>query len=338
MEEIELLKKDIIGFNEEIKKYEPSSERYQNIKYNIEIAEQRGKLLKLRLEAYENENWKTYYESDCKLTEITLKTVLANEENYSSNLLRSLKTNKKYAQYRASHNLTYDERFAPTQGISYMIRVLNDYLPLILVFLSIFISSNMYSSCYENDLNIHNVIPINRIKKQRDKLLVGVICCILIFMFLIAIPIVCGVFGNELGNLQSPLLTYTLEGESIYISIISVLPQVLLISLLSIFFIVNTVSIISLIFKRQLTCLIVSLAVLLSLMWITTTIVPLYTVMHFSPTTYFFSLKIISGELMNTIQNSNVTFVNGVIILCASNFLLFTIHYISSKFVLEKVK
>lgn len=337
-QQIEVLKQDAKAFKEGLKNYEPTSKAYLNTKYNIEIAEQRAKFLQLRLNAYESKHWKEYYENDRKLADLSLKIVQSDENQYSSDLLNSIRLDVKYAQYRENHNLTYEERFVPTQGISYTIKVLNNYTPLILVCLLIFIASNTYCASYKDGMEIHDVIPIHSVKKQFTKLLVGLLCGVIVFLFLCVVPIICGVVGNTLGSFQSPVLTYTLENANAYIPILTVLPQVLLISILSILFIVNFVSMISLIIKRNLICLIVSLGLLCGMMWTMTSIVPLFSIAHIVPTTYFSSLKVISGELMNSLQNTNVNFINGVIVLCSGNVILFSIYYAGSKFACKKVK
>ena len=87
------------------------------------------------------------------------------------------------------------------------------------------------------------------------------------------------------------------------------------------------VSVISTFIKRNIVCLILSLTVILGGMWITTNIVPLSNVAYLLPTTYISSLKVITGEMMFTIGNADVNFMNGVIVLVVSNVVLFAAYY-----------
>lgn len=337
-QEITAEQKNITAFEKELKRCEPQSQAYQNTANALNEAEQKVSLLQSRLHAYENNHWKIYYENDRSLTNLYLTRLQSDEGYYDDELISVLELNQDYAQYMGNHGLGYDDRFAPTQGISYMTQVMNDYLPVLLAVFVIFIASNLYCASFHDEMDIHRLFPVSRIKVQGTKLLAGVTFGIIVLIFFIVLSVLCGSLGNTMGNLHSPVLSYTLEKADTYISLLSILPQLIAFVLLSILFLVNLVSVISLFTKRNMLCLIVALVIVLGSMWITTNIVPLFPVTHLFPTTYIPSLQVLSGELMNTTHNIHVNFSNGMVVLCLSNAVLFVIYLFCSKRLVKGVR
>ncbi|MGX8835676.1 hypothetical protein ACWG0P_15875 [Amedibacillus sp. YH-ame6] len=337
-QKIQALKQNITAFEEDLKSSIPSSEAYEFALYNINIAEQRVELLQERLDAFNSKDWKKYYTSDEKLTKIDIKVTQENNDYYGEGLQEVLRLDQKFAQYMKTHNMGFDTRFIPTQGFSYMTSILNNYMPIILAVFIIFMSCNIYCSSFMDTMDIHQLVPISRLKKQSSKLLTGVSIGTLVFLFYIILSILCGSVGNTIGSFQSPILLYTIDSADKYISLLHVLPQLLILTVLSIFFLVNLVSIIACFTKRNLVCLVTCLAVVLSLMWASTSIAPLFPITHLIPTTYLNSLQVMSGELMHTTLNANVNFLNGVLVLGVSNISLFILYYFCSRFPTKSVK
>lgn len=336
VQEIASFKKDVSTFEEEIKNYEPGSNAYKNTEYNLNEAKQMYTLLQSRLNAFKNKDWQKYYESEMKITDTDLERVYAIEGNYDESLIEIYHSRQVYNQFMLDHQLPFDDWLSYSQGISFMTHVLNNYLPVILAFLLIFITSNMYCSSYMDKMDIHVLLPMKKVKKQGIKLLAGWVFGGIILMFFIILSILLGSFGNALGNLQSPILTYTRKGMDSFIPFISILPQLLILITLSILMIVNFVSVVAMFTKKNMICLIISVGIILGFMWMTTNIVPISSMVHVLPTTYFNSLKVISGEMMYTTGNINVNFFNGMIVLGLSNIALFAMHYAGSIFSIRR--
>lgn len=277
---------DALSFKEKLKRYEPNTEEYDIIKSNLNIAEKKVDSLSSRITAYNHHNWKAYYENDIKYIEVDLKNVEKDKDSYSSDLPDILKLDIKYANYMKDHGLAYDLRFAPVQGMSYMAYFINNYLPIIIAVLVMFIVSNMYCSSFVENIDIHKMIPIGNLKKQSSKLMVGLFYGTILFLFFSIICVVCGGLWSSFGSIQAPILTYTLDGANQYISFGSILPKLLILLIFSILFIVNMVSIIANITKKNLTCFLIAAVIILGLMWVTTNIVPLRSITHLVPTTY----------------------------------------------------
>lgn len=325
-QEIEKLNKDIDRFKNDIKKFEPSSQQYKLISKNLQMAETRENHLRQRLDAFNNKDWIEYYKNDLALTTITLEIVAQNEKDYSEDFFETLKVDQTYARFMIEHKLPFDDRFAPSQGMSYMMQVVNYFMPIFLSIILIFIVSSMYCSSFIDNMDIHRLIPICRLKKQSTRVLVGAVSGVGAIVFIILLSVLCGSIGNSFGNIDSPIATYTMQGADKFIAFRSILPQLVLLVSLSILFIVNVTSVIAVFTKKNITCMISALAIIVGGLWVVTEIVPIYPISHMIPMTYLNSLQVISGELILKVQNTNVNFFNGVIVLSLSNVILFVMY------------
>ena len=130
-----------------------------------------------------------------------------------------------------------------------------------------------------------------------------------------------------MGNLSSPVLTYTLQGADSYVSILSVLPQFLLLVSFAIFFIVNFISVISLFARKHITCMLISLVIIVGCLVSATNIAQLQPYLHLLPTSYLNSFQIISGEFAFLTGNANANLLHGFLVLGLSNAILILLYY-----------
>lgn len=207
-----------------------------------------------------------------------------------------------------------------------MAKVINSYLPILLTIMLIYILSSMYCSTYIDNLDMQKLIPLSSIKKQAMKLFSGCIVGVSIVLFISVLAILCGTIGNTFGSFHSPVQTYHVDGSSTFLPFLSYLPQLLFLLMLSILFIVNLVSVISIFVRKNMICLLISAIVLIGGVEIITNFSSLYSYLHLLPTTYINTCKVITGELSYMLNNVDVNFVNGVIVLSVSNVVLFLLY------------
>ena len=322
---------------EALEVYEKGSEIYDRILHQLNIAKQQKKYHEIRTQSFQQKNWKKYYEADAKLIdlEIEIQEML---ESTDYELIDVRNIDKKYDQYMAQNQSYFETRFDSIHGVSFLINMINAYFPLIFAVLIIFLASNVYCSSYIDHINIHNVLPLGRLKKQGSKLFAGVVLGLGLFIFFAAFIFIYCTMIEGFGSIHSPVLTYTIKGENNFVSFMTLLPQLIILGTLAILFIINLVSIISSFTKRNIVCLIISLAVVLGGMWVSTNIAPFRNIAYLLPTTYISSLKVITGEMMFDIGITNVNYLNGVIVLCVSNAFLFATYYFLSDFSRKRKK
>ena len=322
----EHLKEDMLRFEKEMTKYDESSKEYQMAKIDYNMAENRFTLTKQKLEAYRSGNWNEYYKNGLELTKITSHIIENDTAQYNEEFANVLSTYIQYDQYMIDYNLQYDTHFHYIQGVSRMIKVINYNLPILLTIMLIYILSSMYCSTYIDNLDMQKLIPLSSIKKQASKLFSGCIVGVSIVLFISVLAILCGTIGNTFGSFLSPVQTYHVDGSSTFLPFLSYLPQLLFLLMLSILFIVNLVSVISIFVRKNMICLLISAIVLIGGVEIITNISSLYSYLHLLPTTYINTCKIITGELSYMLNNADVNFVNGVIVLSVSNVVLFLLY------------
>ncbi|MCR0272484.1 hypothetical protein MKA31_10325 [[Clostridium] innocuum] len=325
--EIERIKKDIPTFQSEIAKFDETSEDYKISKENLNMAENRLKYLQQKVDAVTNNNWTEYYKNNLELTNITMAVVLEDIEYYDEDMVEVLKLDQNYAKYMIENKLSFDDRFKPSQGISYTVKIMNDIFPFILSILLIYIMSSVYCSTIIENMDIQKLIPISKFKKQGIRLLTGAFIGGFITIFIVIVSSLCGALGNVLGSLQTPVLTYSQQGVETYTSLSSVLPQFLILLLLSIFFIVNFVSVISILARKNMKCLLISLVIIIGCILITSEIVPIRPILHILPTTYINAFKVVTGELCYITNNSYINILYGILSLTISNIILFILYY-----------
>ena len=335
-QEIKEIETDITKFQKEITNYETSTQEYQITNDNLMIAKQRKKLLEQKLEAVHKKDWKEYYKNDMALNQIALKAVESDAESYGEEVISSLKQKQLFNQHMLNYGLGYDDRFAATQGISYMLQVTKDFMPILMEILIIFIVSSIYCSCFKNNLNIHQLIPNSCLNKQTVRFITGTLIGVLIVLLIELIAYVCGLIGNSSGNLNTPVYIYSLEGIGTYKALIGFIPQLGFLIVLSVAFIVNVISIISTFVKRNMTCLIISFIIIVGTTLAITEIVPLHSFAHIFPMTYLNFYKVITGELTSITSNTNISFLTGVIVLMISNIVLFVLSYTLSQYQTKK--
>ncbi|MDE6195374.1 MAG: hypothetical protein K2F55_00720, partial [Erysipelotrichaceae bacterium] len=129
--ELEIVRKDITMFQTQLDHLNEIDPQYEMTKQYLQAATLRESALQQRLEAIEKKDWKQYYESELILTKVKIDTISMDEEFHGSEIMEVLRLDQEYAEYMIKNNLSYDSRFSATQGFSYMIKVINDYLPLL---------------------------------------------------------------------------------------------------------------------------------------------------------------------------------------------------------------
>ena len=334
-QELAGIEQSIKGSEEWLDTYEKGSETYNLISKQLDILQKEKKYHEIRSQSLLDRDWKSYYEADAKLIDLGVEF---NESvgHIDEEMNDVNRVNKKFALYMAENGSYFETRFGSIHGFSFLVDMINNYFPLIFAILIVFLASNLYCSSYVDRIDVHKTLPLSKFKKLGSKMLANVALGFGLFIFFATFILLYAGVIEGIGTIHSPVLTYTLKGDDVYVSFMTLLPQLALLGTLVVLFIINTVSVISTFLKRNIVCLLFSLAVILGGMWVTTNIVPLYDVAHLFPTTYFNSLQVISGEMMFTLGNANINFINGVIVLTISNLVLMAAYYFFCDFSWKK--
>ena len=326
-EELNSVREDIPIFENLLNSTELTEDEILQTKQNLTVAQEREKHLAAKVQAYQTKKWDQFYQSDVALIDLMINSVRQSPQMYGADLLGILDANQDYSEYMSTTGLGFDSRFAPVQGTSYAIKVFDDFYPIILILLLTYFASFVYCSSRVGGLAYEGLIPKSYLAKQMLRLLVGVIVGMIIILFLFGLCLLCGLIGSSIGGLQTPILFYTLEGTTKFVSIGSLLFEFLVLSILGMMLIVNLVAVFSRWMTKQMACFFVSLIVVGGLMWCVQEIAPLHSFMQFLPFTYLNPIQIVTQELMTTTSNPQVNFMFGTIVLVISNLMLMGIYY-----------
>lgn len=326
-DELNSVREDIPIFENLLNSTELTEDEILQTKQNLTVAQEREKHLAAKVQAYQTKKWDQFYQSDVALIDLMINSVRQSPQMYGADLLGILDANQDYSEYMSTTGLEFDSRFAPVQGTSYAIKVFDDFYPIILILLLTYFASFVYCSSRVGGLDYEDLIPKSYLAKQMLRLLVGVIVGMIIILFLFGLCLLCGLIGSSIGGLQTPILFYTLEGTTKFVSIGSLLFEFLVLSILGMMLIVNLVAVFSRWMTKQMACFFVSLIVVGGLMWCVQEIAPLHSFMQFLPFTYLNPIQIVTQELMTTTSNPQVNFMFGTIVLVISNLMLMGIYY-----------
>ena len=326
-DELNSVREDIPIFENLLNSTELTEDEILQTKQNLTVAQEREKHLAAKVQAYQTKKWDQFYQSDVALIDLMINSVRQSPQMCGADLLGILDANQDYSEYMSTTGLGFDSRFAPVQGTSYAIKVFDDFYPIILILLLTYFASFVYCSSRVGGLDYEDLIPKSYLAKQMLRLLVGVIVGMIIILFLFGLCLLCGLIGSSIGGLQTPILFYTLEGTTKFVSIGSLLFEFLVLSILGMMLIVNLVAVFSRWMTKQMTCFFVSLIVVGGLMWCVQEIAPLHSFMQFFRFTYLNPIQIVTQELMTTTSNPQVNFMFGTIVLVISNLMLMGIYY-----------
>lgn len=322
LKNIENIKNNVESYQRILENYDESSQTYKQAKRNLEQLEYSEN----RRLAYEENNWKEYYENDAKLTNSTLQDFKSIQGYNNEDVIKAINLHIEFNQYMMDHNFTNDTYLNSVLGISYMASILNEVFPILMLVLLIYLVTSMYCSTYINGMDKQNLLPLSHLKKQNSRMAAGIIIGVSVTLFITGSTIICGTVGTSLGSFNLPIMKYTIDGMDSYIPFITILPQLLLLLVFGITFVVNFISVISIFVRKYITCMLISLVVIVGFFVIAGDMAPLQSYLHLLPTTYLDSFKVMSGELLSLTNNSNVTFMNGVLVLCISNVVLFLMY------------
>lgn len=314
-----------------------SSTQIEMAERDLDMAEKRRSLLQNRLDSYENKDWENFYKAMITLDNITLK-VTKESELPNKEFEEVLNKNLEFYQFMIDYDLGYDDRFSGVQGFSFLCLFFNEYLAFILCFVLIYYLSRVYCSSHIDHIDLQKLLPLSNMKKQISMQISGMVVGFALILMIACLCIVCGTIGQTLGSLNTPISLYTMTGLGEFVPFITLLPQFLLLLVLTILFITNVTMVISKLIYKKMPCLLISMVFILGSLFVIPNIAPLTDVMHLFPTTYIESLKTITGEYAYSMNNGNINFINGMIVLLTSNIILMLCYYYMPKILAKVVK
>ena len=308
-----------------------SSDEYQIVKNNLEsqkdLLTRKTEILTLLKEGH----WKEAYYLQWQDEEKNYERI-SNSPTSSSELKMGVDRERKiyqalYPLNIKAHNLDY-----PTHGIDQIVWILEAIIPSLFVIAIIFMLTQLFAERYQNHLDTAQLYPFSKVSFAMSSLGVGVSYVTVLFIGICGFSFLIGSLISGFGQLDYPYPIYSLTNQEVTIGKIQdVLFPSLLLAFLAFIVIVEVVYLIAYLFKQKMPVLFISLIGIVGLLFGIQTIQPLQSIAHLIPFTYLRSVEILSGRLPKQIDNVNLNWSMGMVLLpCLIILLLVGILFIES--------
>ena len=292
-----------------------SSEEYQFAKENLDsqknLLTQKTEILALLKEGRWKEAYYLQWQDVEKSYEIVSKQPTSSSD-FKMAVDRERKTYQAlYPLNIKAHNLVY-----PTHGIDQIVWILEPIIPSLFVVAIIFMLTQLFAERYQNHLDTAQLYPFSKVTFAMSSLGVGVSYVTVLFIGICGFPFLVGSLISGFGQLDYPYPIYSLTNQEVTIGKIQdVLFPSLLLTFLAFIVIVEVVYLIAYFFKQKMPVLFLSLIGIVGLLFGIQTIQPLQKIAHLIPFTYLRSVEILSGRLPKQIDNVNLNWSMGMVLL-----------------------
>ena len=292
-----------------------SSEEYQVVKENLEsqknLLTQKKEILTLLKEG----RWKEAYYLQWQDEEKNYE-VMSNEPTSNSELKMAIDRQRKIYQALYPLNIKAHILEFPTHGIDQIVWILEAIIPSLFVIGIIFMLTQLFAERYQNHLDTAQLYPFSKVTFAISSLGVGVGYVTVLFIGISGFSFLVGSLISGFGQLDYPYPIYSLVNQEVTIGKIQdVLFPSLLLTFLAFIVIVEVVYLIAYFFKQKMPVLFISLIGIVGLLFGIQTIQPLQKIAHLIPFTYLRSVEILSGRLPKQIDNINLNWGMGVVLL-----------------------
>ena len=292
-----------------------SSEEYQIAKSDLDLQKnllmRKTEILTLLKEGRWKEAYYLQWQDEEKNYEI-----VSNDPTASSDLKMAVDRERKiyqalYPLNIKAHNLDY-----PTHGIDQIVWILKAIIPTLFVIAIIFMLTQLFAERYQNHLDTAQLYPFSKVAFAMSSLGVGVGYVTVLFIGISGFSFLVGSLISGFGQLDYPYPIYNLTNQEVTIGKIQdVLFPGLFLAFLAFIVIVEVVYLIAYFFKQKMPVLFLSLIGIVGLLFGIQTIQPLQRIAHLIPFTYLRSVEILSGRLPKQIDNVNLNWDMGLVLL-----------------------
>ena len=292
-----------------------SSEEYQIAKNTLDgqknLSTQKTEILTLLKEG----RWKEAYYLQWQDVEKSYE-ILSKEPTASSDLKMAVDRQRKTYQALYPLNIKAHTLEFPTHGIDQIVWILEAIIPTLFVVAIIFMLTQLFAERYQNHLDTAQLYPFSKVTFAMSSLGVGVGYVTVLFIGISGFSFLVGSLISGFGQLDYPYPIYSLVNQEVTIGKIQdVLFPSLLLTFLAFIVIVEVVYLIAYFFKQKMPVLFLSLIGIVGLLFGIQKIQPLQKIAHLIPFTYLRSVEILSGRLPKQIDNVNLNWGMGMVLL-----------------------
>ena len=292
-----------------------SSEEYQIAKNTLDgqknLSTQKTEILTLLKEG----RWKEAYYLQWQDEEKNYERI-SNNPTISSDFKMAVDRQRKIYQALYPLNIKAHTLEFPTHGIDQIIWILEAIIPTLFVIAIIFMLTQLFAERYQNHLDTAQLYPFSKVAFAMSSLGVGVGYVTVLFIGISGFSFLVGSLISGFGQLDYPYPIYSLVNQEVTIGKIQdVLFPGLFLDFLAFIVIMEVVYLIAYFFKQKMPVLFLSLIGIVGLLFGIQKIQPLQKIAHLIPFTYLRSVEILSGRLPKQIDNVNLNWSMGIVLL-----------------------
>ncbi len=292
-----------------------SSEEYQIAKNTLDgqknLSTQKTEILTLLKEGRWKEAYYLQWQDEEKNYEM-----ISNNPTISSDFKMAVDRQRKIYQALYPLNIKAHTLEFPTHGIDQIIWILEAIIPTLFVIAIIFMLTQLFAERYQNHLDTAQLYPFSKVTFAMSSLGVGVGYVSVLFIGISGFSFLVGSLISGFGQLDYPYPIYSLVNQEVTIGKIQdVLFPGLFLDFLAFIVIVEVVYLIAYFFKQKMPVLFLSLIGIVGLLFGIQKIQPLQKIAHLIPFTYLRSVEILSGRLPKRIDNVNLNWDMGLVLL-----------------------
>ena len=292
-----------------------NSEEYQIAKSNLESQKNLLTQKKEILDLLKEGRWKEAYYLQWQDEEKNYE-VMSNQPTASSDFKMAVDRQRKIYQALYPLNIKAHTLEFPTHGIDQIVWILEAIIPSLFVVAIIFMLTQLFAERYQNHLDTAQLYPFSKVAFAMSSLGVGVGYVTVLFIGICGFSFLVGSLISGFGQLDYPYPIYSLVNQEVTIGKIQdVLFPGLFLAFLAFIVIVEVVYLIAYFFKQKMPVLFLSLIGIVGLLFGIQTIQPLQKIAHLIPFTYLRSVEILSGRLPKQIDNVNLNWGMGIVLL-----------------------
>lgn len=292
-----------------------NSEEYQIAKINLESQKNLLTQKKEILDLLKEGRWKEAYYLQWQDEEKNYE-VMSNQPTASSDFKMAVDRQRKIYQALYPLNIKAHTLEFPTHGIDQIVWILEAIIPSLFVVAIIFMLTQLFAERYQNHLDTAQLYPFSKVAFAMSSLGVGVGYVTVLFIGICGFSFLAGSLISGFGQLDYPYPIYSLANQEVTIGKIQdVLFPSLFLAFLAFIVIVEVVYLIAYFFKQKMPVLFLSLIGIVGLLFGIQTIQPLQRIAHLIPFTYLRSVEILSGRLPKQIDNVNLNWSMGLVLL-----------------------
>ena len=292
-----------------------SSEEYQIAKSDLDLQKnlltRKTEILTLLKEGRWKEAYYLQWQDEEKNYEM-----ISNNPTISSDFKMAVDRQRKIYQALYPLNIKAHTLEFPTYGIDQIVWILEVIIPTLFVVAIIFMLTQLFAERYQNHLDTAQLYPFSKVAFAMSSLGVGVGYVTVLFIGISGFSFLVGSLISGFGQLDYPYPIYSLVNQEVTIGKIQdVLFPGLFLAFLAFIVIVEVVYLIAYFFKQKMPVLFLSLIGIVGLLFGIQTIQPLQRIAHLIPFTYLRSVEILSGRLPKQIDNVNLNWDMGLVLL-----------------------